>query len=492
MSTSSAKVRLATTVFLAVILLAGVGAAAVRWALLPWALGAALKAGGATDVRFAVERASPWRLQLSNLGFNFDAVKFVAGSASLERSHWWTPSLGRLSVQQARVDVNVDQLASAPGGGASSAGPVTIPLEEISIDGQVVVHVGEEPGQPLALAFAARPVEEGTWQGDAKLTAPGLEVGIQGSYRLTDGESEFRSTALRLDLQTWQKWLEHWAPLPGGPWELAGTLTGEAGGEYQGGRFAARGEFHLRDGRASSTALKATAEGVSADIDVADLTQLLARKSTLHVKTVTSGAIVLSDVAVEFSRTQGDRFDIAALSARALGGTVKVEPFVYRLGQTDVEAVILADGIRAEEVMALTQDLPARASGPLSGRLPVRYDGSGVKFGTGWLGLQEGASAEIQFHAAGMLTAGTSPKSPQYAVLKKVEDGILKLKVTELRLDIRPPNAPGTRTAQLHVVGAPVDPEVKAPVTLDLNVNGPIESLINLGLKSGASFGTKP
>lgn len=491
MSTPSAKVRLATTVFLAVILLVGVGAAAVRWALLPWAVGAALHAGGASDVKFAVERASPWRLQLSGLGFNFDAVKFAAGSASLERSHWWTPSLGRLSVQQARVEVNVDQLgASAPGGGSSPAGSgTTIPLEEISIDGQVVVHAGDQPDQSLALNFAARPVEEGTWQAEATLTAPGLEMGVEGSYRLAAGEGEFRSTALRLDLQTWQKWFEHWAPFPGGPWDLAGTLTGETAGEYVGGKFAARGEFHLRDARASSVPLKVAAEGISADIDVADLTQMLARKATLQAKTVTSGAIVFSDVAAEFSRTEGDRFDIAALSARALGGKLSVEPFAYRLGQTGVEAVILADGIRAEEVMALTEDLPARASGPLSGRLPVRYDGSGLRLGTGWLGLKEGGSVEIQFHAAGLLTAGTSPKSPQYAVLKKVEDGILKLKVTELRLDIRPPNAPGTRTAQLHVVGAPVDPEVKAPVTLDLNVNGPIESLINLGMKSGASFG---
>jgi hypothetical protein len=496
MSTPSAKVRLAVTVFLAVILLVGAGAAVTRWALLPWALGAALKAGGATDVKFAVERASPWRLQLSDIGFNFEAVKIAAASASLERRHWWTPSLGRLSVQQARVDVDLDRVgASASGGGASPApaeGGGRIPLEEISIDGQVVVHTGNEPEQALAVNFAARPVEEGTWQAEAKITAPGLEVGVEGSYRLTAGEGEFRSTALRLDLQAWQKWLEHWAPLPGGPWELAGTLTGEAGGEYLGGRLAARGEFHLRGARAASTVSKVTAEGVEADIDVADLTQLLARKATLRAKTVTSGAIVLSDLAAEFSRTESGRFDVAALSARALGGTLSVEPFVYRLGQSEVDAVILADGIRAEEVMALTEDLPARASGPLSGRLPVHYDGSGVRFGTGWLGLKEGASVEIQFHAAGLLTAGTSPKSPQYAVLKKVEDGILKLKVTELRLDIRPPNAPGTRTAQLHVVGAPVDPEVKAPVTLDLNVNGPIESLINLGMKSGASFGTKP
>jgi hypothetical protein len=490
MSQRPAKIRFVATVFLAVCVVGAAGAAVARWALLPWALGAALKAGGATDVKFEVERATPWRLQVAGLGFNFDALKFGATSASLERGHWWTPSLGKLSVKEARLDVDLDRVAAGARAGGSSAPPAKrIPLEEISFDGRVVLHTGDEPDQSLVVAFAARAVDQDTWRGEATATAPGLEIGVEASYRTAGQELEFHSRTLHLDLQPWQKWLEHWAPLPGGPWELAGALAGEASGGYRNGQWAARGEFHLRGTRMTNPGLGLTAEGVEGDIEINDLTRLLARQATLRAQTITIGKIVFSEVAAEFSRTESGRFDVAALSARALGGTLSVEPFVYRLGDTGVAAVVRAEDIQAEQVMALTQDLPARASGPLSGHLPVRYDADGLRLGTGWLGLKPGATAEIQFHAGGLLTAGTSPKSPSYAVLKKVEDGILKLKVTELRLDIRPPNVPEGRTAQLHVVGAPVDPEVKAPVTLDLNVNGPLESLLNLGMKSGVSFG---
>ena len=142
--------------------------------------------------------------------------------------------------------------------------------------------------------------------------------------------------------------------------------------------------------------------------------------------------------------------------------------------------------------MALTRDLPAKAVGRVDGRFPLRLDDSGVRLGTGWLQLKPGVHAEIQFNATGLLTGGAAPSSPSYAVLKKVESGLLKLKVSELRLDIRPPNAPAGRTARLHLAGAPVDPDVKAPVILDLNVNGPLEKLINLGLDSRLSFGSKP
>ena len=62
--------------------------------------------------------------------------------------------------------------------------------------------------------------------------------------------------------------------------------------------------------------------------------------------------------------------------------------------------------------------------------------------------------------------------------------------ISELRLDIRPTNAPEGRSAQLHIAGQPVDKEVKAPVILDLNVNGPLEKLINMGLDSRLSIGS--
>lgn len=142
--------------------------------------------------------------------------------------------------------------------------------------------------------------------------------------------------------------------------------------------------------------------------------------------------------------------------------------------------------------MALTKDLPAKAVGRVNGRFPIRIDDSGLRLGTGWLELKPGVYAEIQFNANGLLTGGASPSSPSYAVLKKVESGLLKLKITEMRLDIRPPGAPPGRSAQLHLAGEPVDPNVKAPVILDLNVNGPLERLINLGLDSRVSFGSKP
>jgi hypothetical protein len=234
------------------------------------------------------------------------------------------------------------------------------------------------------------------------------------------------------------------------------------------------------------------AEGIEADLEFTDMAKIFTKPGTLRVREVRTGQLALRDLDAGVALEGSNKLVVSRVSFQALGGNVSVEPFNYFLSLRELETVVLVDGLNVEEIMALTRDLPAKAVGRVNGRFPVRLDDSGVRLGTGWLQLTPGVKAEIQFNATGLLTGGTSPGNPSYAVLKKVESGLLMLKISELRLDIRPPNAPAGRSAQLHLKGEPVDRDVKAPVILDLNVNGPLEKLINLGLDSRLSFGSKP
>jgi hypothetical protein len=205
-----------------------------------------------------------------------------------------------------------------------------------------------------------------------------------------------------------------------------------------------------------------------------------------------TGQLTLTDLEAEVACEGFEKLVVSHLSLKALGGSVAAEPFKYFPALRALDAVLVVDGVSVEEVMAMTKDLPAQAAGRVDGRVPIRIDGGGLRFGTGWLALKPGVFAQVQFNAGGLLTNGVAPGNPSYAVLKKIESGLLKLKISELRLDIRPPDAPAGRSAQLHLRGEPVDPDVKAPVILDLNVNGPLEKLINMGMDSRVSFGAKP
>lgn len=278
--------------------------------------------------------------------------------------------------------------------------------------------------------------------------------------------------------------------LPGGAWSLEGNLTGGAAGRLAGGQLTGTGTLQLREGHANNLERAVSAAGIEADLEFTDLARLVTRPGTLRIRELRTGRLVLRELDAEFAFGDSNKIVVTRAALKALGGSLGAEPFKYFLDQRQLDVVLLAEGINVEEVLALTKDLPAKASGRVNGRLPVHVDEGGFRLGTGWLALTPGVAAQLQFSAAGLLTAGLSPGSSSYAVLQKIESGLLKLKVSELRLEIRPPDAPPGRSATLHVAGEPFDPGVKAPVTLDLDVNGPLEQLLNLGLDSRLKFGT--
>jgi hypothetical protein len=470
-----------------------------RLALTGMAVGSLLRLAGASEIKFDVASASPWRVVVENIGFQVKTQVFSARRVSFVRLHWWTPSLGTVRVEQARVPVTIDGSDTNPQdwptykNGTATVAPTSLPLEELSIDGQLVIHAATLPDQALTVKFEAHPVASGQWSGQVEAGGPGLGLKGQGSFDQGKNELAFRLPELSLDLKVWQGFVQRLVVLPGGTWDMEGKLTGSAEGRLVGKSLVASGKVRLREGRVRYAPKDITAEGIEADLEFTDLDKFVTKPGTVSVRELRTGQLSLTDIKGEFAFADANKIVITHASLKALGGSISAEPFTYYLDQRELDAVLLADGINVEEVMALTQNLPAKATGRVDGRLPVRIDASGLRLGTGWLALKPGIYAELQLNAGGLLTAGVAPGSPSYAVMKKIESGLLKLKIGEMRLDIRPPNAPPGRSAQLHITGEPVDPEVKAPVILDLNVNGPIEKLINLSMDSRVSFGgSKP
>jgi hypothetical protein len=457
-----------------------------------------LKLSGAADINFTVVAASPWRVVIEDIGFALGPQSFTARRVTITREHWWTPSLGTLRVEQARVPVSIDvplgrsTAGAAPPQAEATREPWQAPLEEFSMDAQLLLKSATLPSQELAVKLVARQSPAGTWNAQVSADGPGLALQGHVHYHTISNELSFKAPSVALDLQPWQDFMQRLLSLPGGAWEAAGRFTGSAEGRLVGGKLVTTsGTIGLREGRAHNPAIAVAAEGIEADLEITDVGSLVTKPGTLRVRELKAGQLALSDLDAEFALKGADTVAIHRTAFKTLGGTVTAGAFIFHPAQPAVDTVVMVEGIDVEQVMALTRELPARATGRVNGRFPLRIDDGGLRFGTGWLELKPGVHAEIQFNATGLLTGGVSPRSPTYAVLQKVESGLLKLKVNELRLDIRPPNAPPGRTAQLHLAGEPVDPGVKAPVVLDLNVNGPLEKLINLGLDSRVSFGSK-
>lgn len=456
------------------------------------AVDAALRRAGAGEVRLDVAEVTPWRVVLANVVATVRQTPVQAARVTIERPHWWSTRIGTVRVERTSLVVD-DRLLTEPAdivpGARGGAGAAVALPESLAVDGTMAVRLAEIPGGSLDFSFAARAAAPERWEGSLQVRAEGLSIAATGGYHRDAAEWPFQVGSLELDLGKWQAVVRQFVTLPDPAAELAGTLTGTGQGRWTAGGLSAGGRLQLRDGHLSLPGKKLVASGVEYAAEFPSLVELRSQPGVLRAKEVRVGELDLRNLEAEVAFEGGPNLAVSRASFQALGGSISAEPFGVRLDRAELAAVVMADGLDVAQITALAKDLPARASGRVDGRLPIRIDESGLRFGTGWLALKPGVAAELQFNAKGLLTGGADPKSPAYAVLEKVESGLLRLKVGEMRLEVYPPGRPPGRSAQLHLTGEPVDPDVKAPVVLDLNVNGPLERLISLGLDSRAGIG---
>lgn len=432
------------------------------------AVSALLQLGGASEINLSVTQASPWRVVVADLRFQVRTQAFSARRVTIFRRHWWAPSLGTVQVEQARVPVIVDGSDTNAINWATyqnsraKVQPWQVPLDELAVDGQLVVQAAALPAQVLTGKIAAHLSPQKTWEFRVQADGPGLAVQTEGSYDVARDDLTFKVPDLALDLKIWQNYVQRLILLPGGPWELAGQVSGRAEGRLLRNQFTATGAVRLREGRAASRQRAILGEGIEAHLEFTDLSQIISKPGHLRIRELRTGRLVLRGLEAELALSGANKIAVSHASFQTLGGTAAVEPFAYFPALRELEAVVRVDGVSLAEVMALTRDLPALVSGRLNGRCPIRIDAGGLRFGPGSLELTPGVPARLQF------TAGDRRK----------------WRLTELHLAIRPSGAPPGCSAQLHLAGVPEDGVGNAPIVLDVNVTGSLERYLHLDLES--------
>lgn len=335
---------------------------------------------------------------------------------------------------------------------------------------------------------------DGEWSNRGRVewldgTADGRPALLVAEVDQSPGNVDVKVERAEFEVGAWVEFVRRFDLLPAGISELGGILAFSGELAYREGVFGGVGDARWREGRLVMTDPAFTAAGIAAEFRFDDLAELHTQPGRLRVASVTFGPITATNVAAELGLRGTSEIVVSRASAVALGGTVTTEPFTFFPGRAQFEATLLLERIAIEQVLALADKVPARAVGRVNGRVPLRFADDGFFFGTGWLELTPGTYAEVELEAEGLLTGGVATTSPSYPTLHKIESGLLRLQLSQLRLDIRSPDAPPGRTASIKLVGGPVDPQVKAPVNLNVNVNGPVEQLLNLGMDSRIRFG---
>lgn len=89
----------------------------------------------------------------------------------------------------------------------------------------------------------------------------------------------------------------------------------------------------------------------------------------------------------------------------------------------------------------------------------------------------------------GPLGRWTAARNPVFAPLRDIELGRTSLRIESLGLRAQPKADGGGHLLRLQLVAQPVEASLVPKVSLDVNVDGPLQELLKMGLKENLSVG---
>lgn len=375
----------------------------------------------------------------------------------------------------------------ALGGRAVAAEAWRIP----AIDGEFSGEVSRltDPA-PLRWSVGMTSHPGGGRRGAIKADGPGarfhaeaqLDSGGSGAWRILAGE---------VDLARWFGALLVLAPASVADLTVAGTLTLSGEGSVQRGAIGGRATLTLRDGRIDDPAHKLQLEGLALRIEFTDLAAH--RSAPRQELTWTSGrydALTLGPGRLVFA-LDGDTMRVELATMGIFGGELKLGAFSLSLGSPEFAVTARIEGAQISAFQPFLPPVLREGRGRLDGELFLRRTAAGIQFGSGRLSLRPGETADLRFAPTPGLLSASLPKAALqlYPGLQQVEQGSLPIQAQVLEVTFTPDRDAQGRTASLRILGGPSDPGLRAPIDLNVNVLGPLESLISFGTNSRLRFG---
>ncbi len=442
-----------------------------------YAVRSVLRMAGATEIRHGEVRGTPWRLEVADLAFTVRSQPFSAKRVTVQREKWWQASLGDVRVEGARMPVALDNSDVTTGSwntyedGGLGDEPVPPPFRSLSLEGELVVRLALAPDRPVAVKLESQPRSGTSWIGSLVAEAEGFRLAGSGTLLRAGQELDFQVHSAELDLASWSPQIQRLVPLPGGPWKLAGRLTGVAEGKVTAKRFAATARVSLRDGSMRVGSRDIAATGAEADLEFSDLWKLRTSAGRLRVAQLRAGRLLFDGLEADFGLWNGKQINVSRATASALGGRVEVLPFSYQLGQSALELELKAADLQIPQLLELTPKVTPRLGGRAAGVLAIRIHESGVQLTAGELATLSGVPTDLQFNAAALLRSGSTMDAPTERLLRAAGNRSVLVRVEECRLQIRPPDLPLGASARCIVRGL-VDGQ---PVSFTYRIDGAVE-----------------
>jgi hypothetical protein len=266
----------------------------------------------------------------------------------------------------------------------------------------------------------------------------------------------------------------------------------------------------LAAGTAGSKSQHWSASGLElvADLELAP-TRVAVRTARAHVDTIQAAGLTGRNLIFEIAGAEAGRLAVSRAEVAAFGGRITVVPFTLDPVAPAVNSVLEFSGVSLGDLASFVPQAIQQAGGQVAGRLSLNWSRqAGLGPANGSLAAAAGQAATVRLASSPGLLTGNSPpriallpaamgplsrwfslENPAHGMLQRIELGQAPLAVENLSLRLYPDGAGGARSAQVEVVARTTGAgDVVEKVTFTVNVSGPLDHVLRLGLDDRANI----
>jgi hypothetical protein len=313
-------------------------------------------------------------------------------------------------------------------------------------------------------------------------------------------------------------WLVALAVHPEFSASLAGlTATGElkitGAGEWENGAPTGELSAEWRDGTVANASQGWAVDGVTlkAGGDARDIFEGTVPVE-LAVRTLVTSRFGARNLAVRMAVKDMARLEVKSTEIEIAGGRVTAEPFAVSLAAPALDVTLAMERVGLQDLVVFVPTTLSYANGRINGRVHLGWSQSdGLRVGEGELEIDKGEPTTLRLVSnPGFLTKKVparftyspfnwdplvrlfSSPNDSYETLSLIETGKLALRVDSLEAKLTPEGDGLGRSASVLIHARPEqDGSAVGTVIFQINVSGPLASVLRVGMKQSFSVKTR-
>ena len=262
---------------------------------------------------------------------------------------------------------------------------------------------------------------------------------------------------------------------------FSGRLAAEAEIRFWGTRPHVLGRARVMEGRVRSGEMEV--EGLAADVpfESGRSFRTIERPvvTFLHAK---AGNVRLDQGRFAFQLSPKELF-IDRMEVGWCKGSLNAYSVHLNFADPKDDFVVYADRIDLGEALMMVMPFRGEMEGVLYGRFPVGFDRGHVKLSTGFLYSLPGQGGKLRLEDNAQMLSLLDKSGIKGNVQVPLSKALSNMDFSTFKMELEP-KTDGDGTLRLKMVGQSNDKDWPAPVDLNLNLHGPLETLLNMGINA--------